>query len=187
VIDQVVGQAAPAVSRFAGEVQAMLVVMTTRGRTAYLGRTVRPVVESIVQQEPCPVMLVRPEIRERVTSMGRFERILLPLDGAPSSAGIIGPVLELALRSNAEVDILYVATRHQRPTEPGSLTAPLYIDQPQYEWPAWGQEFTERFVTSLGEYPLHIPTRMFLRSGEPATEILRFAGEKGCDLIGLEW
>jgi nucleotide-binding universal stress UspA family protein len=172
VIDQVVGRAADAVVRYARERGAMLIVMTTRGKTAYKGRTVRPVVEEIICKSPTPVLLVRPEIDKKVYSMTTIRRILLPLDGAPSSAAVIRPALDLAQQSGAQVDILYVATRERRPSEPGALTAPLYIDQPQYEWPSWAQEFVRRFGTCLGD---------------PATEIVRFATERDADLIVLEW
>jgi nucleotide-binding universal stress UspA family protein len=187
VVDQVVGRAADAVVSVAREAHARVIVMTTRGKTAYHGRTVRPVVEEVIRRAPCPVLLVRPEIDQKVASMTGFHRILLPLDGAPSSAAVIGPALDLAELSGAEVDVLYVATRGPRPTEPGSLTAPLYIDQPQYEWPTWAQEFVRRFGTCLGARPLATPTRLFLRRGEPADEIVALAVERQSDLIVLEW
>ncbi len=190
IVDQVVGQpaaAAEAIVAVATEEHAHMIVMTTRGRTAYHGRTVRPVVEEVIRRAPCPVLLVRPEIDQKVASMTGFHRILLPLDGAPSSAAVIGPALDLAEQSGAEVDVLYVATRGPRPTEPGSLTAPLYVDQPQYEWPTWAQEFVRRFGTCLGARPLTVPTRMFLRQGEPAREIVAMAIERQSDLIVLEW
>lgn len=187
VIDQALGVPADAVVRLAEEQRAILIAMTTRGRTAYLGRIVRPVVEQIVQKASCPVLLVRPEIDQRLAAMKGLRRILLPLDGAPSSAEVIGPALNLAEQSGAEVDILYVATGAERPIERGTLTTPRYMDQPHYEWPTWAREFTSRFCTCLGKRLTPTPTRLFLRSGEPAAEILRFAAERDSDLIVLEW
>lgn len=187
VVDQIVGRPADAIVHFARDAHAHLIVMTTRGRTAYHGRTVRPVVEEVIRRAPCPVLLVRPEIDQKVASMTGIHRILLPLDGAPSSAAVISPALDLAERSGAEVDVLYVATRGPRPTEPGSLTAPLYVDQPQYEWPTWAEEFVRRFGTCLGARPLTTPMRLLLRRGDPASEIVALAVERQSDLIVLEW
>lgn len=187
VIDQAIGDPADVVVELAESKRAMLIAMTTRGHTAYLGRTVRPVVERVILQARVPVLLVRPEIRERVTATTELRRILLPLDGAPSSALVIGPALDLAQRSGAAVDILYVATQAPRPEEPGTLTTPRYVDQPQHEWPTWAREFVSRFGTCMGEHPPTTPTRMFLRSGDPAAEILRFSEEQSSDLIVLEW
>ncbi len=187
VLDQVVGAPAESIVRFAAAEHALLIVMTTRGKTAYLGRTVRPVPERVIASAGCPVLLIRPEIGERVATTTSLRRVLLPLDGAPSSAEVIGFALDLARWSGAEVDLLFVATRATRPSEPGSLAGPLYVDQPQYEWPTWALEFTSRFGTSLGQCQVPSPAHLFLRPGDPAAEILRLAGERHSDLIVLEW
>ena len=189
IVDRLSGSPTQAVLRFAEEKRATSIVATTRGRTAYSGRTVGPVVEEIMHTASCPVLLVRPEIHTRVAAMTEMRSILLPLDGAPSSAAVIGPAMALAQRSGVEVDVLFVATRDKRSEEPGTLTVPRYIDQPQHEWPAWAREFVTRFLSDVcpGAAPLPTPTRMFLRHGEPTTEILRFSVEHDSDLIVLEW
>lgn len=187
VVDQVSGPHGPAILQHAQEKRATLIVATTRGRTAYLGRTVRPIVEQIIREAPCPVLLVRPEIQERVAAMNDLHHILLPLDGAPSSAAVIGPAVALAVASGAEIDVLYVATRARRPHEPGTLTTPRYVDQPQHEWPAWAQEFMSRSCMCVGKNLVTAPMHLFLRRGEPATEILALAAERQHNLIVLEW
>lgn len=187
VIDQAFGTASDGIVRLAEEKSALLIAMTTRGHTAYLGRTVRPAVEQIISEAPCPVLLVRPEIGQRIIEIQVVRQILLPLDGAPSSAAVIGLVLELAHRTGAKLNVVYVATQAKRPEERGTLTTPLYIDQPQYEWPAWAMEFLRRFCTSLGRHPLPESARLFVRRGEPANEILNLALGLDVDLIALEW
>lgn len=187
VIDQLSGPVAPAIVAHADRVNAALIAMTTRGKTAYQGRTVRPVVEAVISTASCPVLLVRPEIAQRVAGMEALHRILVPLDGAPSSAAVIRPALNLAEQSGAAFDVLYVATEAPRPSEPGTLAGPVYVDQPQYEWPTWAEEFVSRFGTCLGERPLPVPTRLFVRHGDPAVAILHIAAEENSDLIVLEW
>lgn len=187
VVDQVAGPHGQAILRHAQKKRATLIAATTRGRTAYLGRTVRPVVEQIIREAPCPVLLVRPEIYEYVTGMSELRRILLPLDGAPSSAAVIGPAVQLAAASDAEIDMLYVATQSARPQEAGTLAAPRYVDQPQHEWPAWAEEFMSRCCICAGGYLPTTRMHLFLRRGEPAAEILGFAAEREHELIVLEW
>lgn len=187
VIAHATGTASQGILRLAREKRALLVVMTTRGRTAYLGRTVRPVVEEIISGCPCPVLLVRPEIERRIAETRELRRILLPLDGAPSSAAVIDPVLELAERSGANVNVVYVATQARRPEEKGTLTTPFYVDQPHYEWPAWTHEFLRRFCTSLGKRPIPASLRLLLRRGDPAEEILRLSLDLDVDLLAIEW
>jgi hypothetical protein len=63
---------------------------------------------------------------------------------------------------------------------------PYYMDQPQHEWPAWGEEFLER-ITCLCSYPERIGLKLSLAVGEPGAEIVRFAQIHQVDLIILPW
>ena len=44
-------------------------------------------------------------------------------------------------RGRAELLVVHVTDVRAAPAEPGSLTTPRYVDQPQHEWPAWASEF----------------------------------------------
>jgi nucleotide-binding universal stress UspA family protein len=139
---------------------------------------------AVVRQAPCPVVLVRPELGLRAWSL---RRIVVPHDGTPTTAAAIEPASNLAGRSGAEFDILHVAAPDTaQPAEPGTLTAPRYLDQPQHEWPAWAREFLAR-TRSLCHCPSVVQTRLDLRTGEPGAEIVRFATEHQGDLIVLAW
>jgi nucleotide-binding universal stress UspA family protein len=127
----------------------------------------------------------------------RLRRMLLPLDGTPSTASAIGPAGELARSAGAELDILLVGEAHPKagPTsvgvpasalEPGAM-APRYMDQPHHEWAAFTEEFLHRFVAAIGHVPPGVTTRFFLGRGLPADEILRFAVELASDLVVLVW
>lgn len=188
VINQVTGAPAEQIVGEAGAKGAMLIVMTTRGHTAYQGHALRPVPERVLYEAPCPVLLIRPENGPRVGQLKALHRILLPLDGAPSTMAVVGPAVSLADKSSAELDVLYVAEAYARTAlEAGTLTTPRYVDQPQYEWPAWVQECTDRFCAVAGGCPPVAPARVFVRHGEPRGEILSFAAERETDLIVLEW
>jgi nucleotide-binding universal stress UspA family protein len=109
----------------------------------------------------------------------------VPHDGTPTTAGALAEAMDLAQRSGAELDVLHVPTP-EAPTEPGTLGAPQYLDQPQHEWPLWAREFLER-TRSLCACPPSVQARLFLRRGAPGAEILRFAQERAGDLIVLAW
>jgi len=188
LIGQVIGTPVEGIVRSAVEKLALLIVMTTRGETAYGGYPLRPVPEQVLHRAPCPVLLVRPEDGPRVAQRKALRRILLPLDGAPSTIAVIGPAVSLAEKSGAELDVLYVAEARARSAEePGTFTTPRYVDQPQYEWPAWVRECLDRFCAVAGECRMAAPTRVFVRHGQPKVEILGFAAERDADLIVLEW
>lgn len=181
LLEQASGRPAETIARVAAEKKARLVAMATFGKRKPLS----PTAEGVLKHAPCPVAFVRPE-SPRLGE--RLERILLPLDGTPTTADAIEPAIDLASRSKAELDVLYVvAPTAERPEEPGTFTLPRYMDQPQYEWPAWAEEFLERFCRCVGQCPPPLPTRLFLRRGDPAEEILRFAAENESDLIVLVW
>jgi nucleotide-binding universal stress UspA family protein len=85
----------------------------------------------------------------------------------------------------AELLVVHVTDIRAAPAEPGSLTTPRYVDQPQHEWPAWGSEFLNRLasVCPLG----HLHVRMFLAHGDTAVEILQLSERQSTDLIVLAW
>ena len=138
-----------------------------------------------LQQAGTSVIVVRPGYKPR-----RLKRILVPLDGTPSMAAALGPAGELARLSGASLDIVMVGQTERPPprsVEVGAMSTPQYIDQPQHEWPAFSQEFIERFLRSVGHCPRAVPTRFFLRLGDPGREILRAASDLDADLIALSW
>jgi hypothetical protein len=68
-----------------------------------------------------------------------------------------------------------------------ALAPPSYVDQRQYEWPAWASEFLGRLAYTCPA-PSRIPKlRLSLARGEPASEIVRFAAENSIDLTVLAW
>lgn len=186
IIDQVSGVAAEEIVRSAVKQQVMLVVMTTRGQTAYEGRVLRPVPEHVVQKVTCPAILVRPEIGPRIARMKTLRHILLPLDGRPCMMEVVGPAVTIADKSRAEIDVLYVASLYEAAAEAGRFTIPRYVNQAQHEWPEWVKECLDRFSAYLGAPP-SAPAQVLVRHGQPWDEILKVADERDIDLIAMEW
>jgi nucleotide-binding universal stress UspA family protein len=65
------------------------------------------------------------------------------------------------------------------------MGAPRYVDQPQHTWPAWEREIVDRLCTLCAQCPPDVPVRAYLRNGEVAGEIVRFAAERQHDAIVL--
>lgn len=189
IIDQVVGAPAETILQTAAQKGALLIALSTRSATPTRpGQPLRPVAERVLLEANRPVLLVRPEVGPRVAANKALRRILLPLDGEPSSMAALRPALDIADKAGALLYVLYVAQFHARAAhEPGTLTTPRYVDQPQYEWPAWTKEYVERFCAIAQECQPSLETRIFVRRGEPADEITHFAAERDTDLIVLEW
>ena len=100
------------------------------------------------------------------------ERILVPLDGTAATAGALANTLRLARNRALEVIVLYVHDEAR---------IPLFGDQPQHELEAWTHEFLARHC------PHPEDVRLELRTGVPATHVLKVAEEAKADLIALAW
>ncbi len=186
VIDPLTGQVATSIIQEAERRQSKFIAMSLYANE--LADILGPVAREVLEKAPCPVILVRPDIAVPPGGPGTtLRRILLPLDGTPSTSAASAPAIDLAERSGAELDILLVSTAGvSAPAERGTFVAPRYIDQPQHEWPVWTQEFITRFCHCIGACPT-VPMRLQLATGNPAEEILRVAMERGSDLITLVW
>jgi nucleotide-binding universal stress UspA family protein len=137
----------------------------------------------------CPALVVRPDLHLGQDSEGRWlRRILVPLDSSPGSAEAVQRAAQLASRENATLDILHIASPGDLPpSEPGSLPVGLYMDHAHYDLKSWSREFLRRFFhITLGTPDTPAPT-LYLSSGDPAAEIIKYADKTGADLIVLAW
>ena len=180
-IDARVGTPAAEILQVAGEMKPRLIVMCKHSgaeRGKMLGRTAM----KVLHDAPCPVVLVPPE---RGATPWHLHHVLVPHDGTPTTSAALQPAAELAERGRAELLVAHVTDIRAAPAEPGSLTTPRYVDQPQHEWPAWSSEFVKRLacVCPLG----HLHVRIFLAHGNTAAEILRLSERQSTDLIVLAW
>ena len=181
-----VGEPAAEILRASSDPRVALVVLATHGRVIEPGRQLGHVAEAVIAGAERPVLLVRPEAtRQHGARLSALRRLLVPLDGTPGTATALRSVTELAGRLGASLDLLYVAgPSRATPGEPGSIGAPLYVDQPQHEWPGWEREMIERLM-ACAECPAGVEVRMFLARGEIGVEVTRFAAEHEDDAIVL--
>src|SRR5262245_42280806 len=140
------GDSAAAVMRSAQALPNALIVMSTQMGTQTAGERFGSMTEAVLAAKPERIVLLTPE---RGDQPWEPRRIVLAHDGTPTCNATIAPTIELARRLGAEVIALHVAEHGvPRPGEPGSLPAPLYIDQPQHEWPTWANEFMNRMLAT---------------------------------------
>jgi nucleotide-binding universal stress UspA family protein len=181
------GEPAAVILEAVSDPAVILVVLTTHGRDVEPGRPLSHVAEAVAATADRPVVLVRPEAATASdAAVGPFRRLLVPLDGTPTTAAALPPVTTLAARLGVEIDLLYVAGLDgPAPGEPGSMGAPRYVDQPQHEWAGWKSEVVQRFGTYLAQCPTDVHQQMYLAHGDVATEVIAFAIKHRCDGIAL--
>jgi len=184
---------APSDASAAGILQASaapevaLLVLTTHGRGISDGPRLGRVAEAVAAGSAGPLLLVAPETVP-APSAGRpvLRRLLLPLDGTPTTATALRPATALASQLGASLDVLYVVDPDQAdPTEPGSVRVPYYMDQPQHEWPALERRMIDELCTVYAKCPPEVPVRIVLRCGPIGDAIVRCAADHQDDVIVL--
>jgi len=182
VLSTKTGDPAYGIIQAARESGCILIVMCTHTAVLHPGKTLGSTALGVLKGATCPVVLVQPE---RGVEPWSLHRILLPHDGTPTTSAAIRPAAELAHKADAALDVLHVAAPHARSSgERGSMTM-RYMDQAQYEWPAWAGEFLERLHCVCPVKSLNV--HMSLAHGSPSEEVLRFAAKQASDLIILAW
>lgn len=136
------------------------------------------VAQALLADFSLPLFLVRPGMRP-LTSL---RRLLVPLEGSPSTAAAMRFTDETLAAHAGEIVVINVATG-EAAVEAGSMSAPCYIDQEQYEWTNWQKEFIRRFCPC----PDSCRHLVRVRSGEPAGIIAEEARSREADLIALSW
>jgi nucleotide-binding universal stress UspA family protein len=184
VLDQRTGVPASTVTQEAYRRRSRFIVMCCHARFAQSEAGAEGISRDVLLNAPCPVILVP---GGRGQSPWSLRRMLVPHDGTPTSAGSVNSMGELCRRAGAEMILLHVATAAAPPPEdPGALPAPRYLDQPQYEWPAWEGEFLAR-TRAIGKPPCDVKLRTVVCTEDIGHAIVRFASQEQTDLIALAW
>ena len=181
------GEPAAGILRATADPMVALVVLTTHGHIIEPGRSLGRVAEQVITSATQPILLIRPEATPvAIQPRAVLQRLLLPLDGTPTTATLLAPAMLLARRLRAAVDLLYVAdSGAPLPDEPGSIGAPQYVDQPQHEWPQWANEVITRLGEACAQFPPDMSVHTFLVQGDAGEAIARFAVEHESDAVVL--
>jgi len=181
------GDPAAGILRASADPLVTLVVLTTHGHNIEPGRSLGRVAEQVIAGATQPILLIRPEAAPvAIQPVAALRRLLLPLDGTPTTAALLAPATALASQLGASVDLLYVADAGAPPSdEPGSIGGPQYVDQPQHEWPHWANEVSTRLGEACAQCPPDVPMDTFLAQGDAGTAITRFAAEHASDAVVL--
>lgn len=178
-----IGEPPAAIIEAARSMDARLIVMCTHTSSSKPATILGHTALDVLRAAPCSVVLVPP-----AQPFGTWwpHRVLLAHDGSPTANAGVVPAVEFACATGAELLVVQVGTaRASAPAEQGSFTIPLYVDQPQHEWPSWSKELLERLACLCpgGQFR----AQLYIRSGEPGPEIRRLAVEQSTDLIVLVW
>ena len=162
---------------YADEHDIDLIVMGTHGRRGLDRLFIGSVAEEVVRLATCPVFTVRARPRPAATPVETVHRILVPIDYSDSSELSITYARELAATYHARIDLLHVIQEAVLPTTYG--VEPVAVAVP---------EVVERAREALADLAAHVPgapvpAGVHVLIGNPARDIVTFAGEIGADLV----
>ena len=178
--DPVRGILFAAESRSAG-----LISMSTHGRTGLSHALLGSVAEAVLRKCDTPVLLTRAGKQSDQANDGKFEKILIALDGSHLSENSLDVLECEAVGKNAEIELIRVVPRHAPLSMPGiagEVSTQLYDDT--------GRE-TDRFAREAETYLDKVGTarlagrvwHSLVSVGSPCAEILDAAADDGADLI----
>ncbi|HSW31062.1 MAG TPA: universal stress protein [Longimicrobiales bacterium] len=105
------GHVAEEVARYAGEVKADLVLITTHGHTGVSRMWLGSVADALIRTTCFPLLVVHPALGRHVPADIRpFAHIMVPLDGSDLSATILGPASDLASATGAKLTLVHVVS-----------------------------------------------------------------------------
>lgn len=167
--------AAPTILDHAGEWDADLIVMGTRGRRGPSHLLLGSVADEIVSHANCPVLTVRGD--ENTAPMEAVERILVPVDFSEHSRISLAVARELAGRWGAQVQVLHVVEEVVQPSYFGST---INVNERLVERAA------EALDELIGEPAgADAPQRSVVAGHHAVSEILNYARDNGSDLVVL--
>jgi nucleotide-binding universal stress UspA family protein len=113
-------------------------------------------------------------MKRKGTSLGMYNKILITLDATPTDRFILDHVRPLARIMNSQIVLLHVADGWAARTHGADAVAPE-IDE--------DRAYLEKIKAELAAEGFAVET--YLAFGDPATEIVRWVNERGCDLIAM--
>lgn len=155
-----------------------LVVMGTHGRRGPARLFLGSVAEEVVRHASCPVLTLRQT--EAPGTIEALAKILVPVDFSSYSKEALSFAKELAALYGAGLQVLHTIEEPAYPYfyTPGSSLSPVE----QLE--ALREKAEEALDELLAETPgPEVPAERFVATGRPASEIARFAEDRGSDMV----
>jgi nucleotide-binding universal stress UspA family protein len=150
-----------------------LIVMTTHGLTGWSRAWIGSVADAVVRTVTAPVLLVRPLEASGAAPSGRFERVLVPLDGSAEAEEILTHAAEVG--ADARFILLRVERPVMIPVHPHSYAASAWLKD---------DEATEEVVRQAYDYLDTIAGSLKARRPEATVDVdVRFAERAGVAIV----
>jgi nucleotide-binding universal stress UspA family protein len=162
----------------ASATHADLLVMGTHGRSGFERLLLGSVAEKVLRTAPCPVLTVPPAADVDSGGPMLFKRILFATDFSRAAEAAGEWAASLAREADAELIVLHVLESSPAEVE-GFPRSALAAYRREYEqWSA-----TQLHASVPDALRANCAVRELMAAGSPHREVVRVAGEHGCDLV----
>lgn len=169
------GKPADEILAFSEQNDASLIALTSHGRSGDSRWNLGSVVDKILRGADIPVLVIRAKAFRKQPESVTLKKVLLPLDLSAFSETSIGYVTELASRLKAEVLLLHVISAYSGEFPSAARLQALSKQQAR----KYLREVEETFKNE------GIMTKLLVKSGSPALDILSCAQKNRVDLIAI--
>ena len=170
--------AAESILDTAKEQDVDIIIMGTHGMSGLKRFFLGSDTERVLRYAPCPIMTIR-ESMKRFDKVGKYQRILLPVDFSLFSEHALRYAFSLAKEHGASLDIIHIVEQHIHPAFYTSGKISVFDIVPDLT--SRSIQALEDFVSEKSKYSL--PVDYHVLEGAPHDEIIKFAGKHETDLI----
>ena len=169
---------------------ATMIAMSTHGRSGLVRWALGSVAEKVARASNVPILLVRSfrrsakgDLEPIVSAEIPFRRMLVPVDGSPTSMAAIEPAKKFAQLYGSDILTLHVETPY---VPPSPILPGMDVVYPHMVPPATPSD-EDRITAKAAERFEHagLKATRLTTVGEPAAEILDLSVNRGMDLIAM--
>ncbi|MFC1989627.1 universal stress protein [Chloroflexota bacterium] len=179
------GHAAVKIIDYTAENDIRMILMVTHGRSGIMSWAIGSTANKVLRGVNTPVLLIRANIPAPEASVkGQlFNRILVPLDGSEAGEAMLPYVKELAKNLKAEVTLLQVVEPGQHVHTVGGLNYVPFHEQELENLKAHAREYLDGVSSQFADTDNIM--KVELKSGDAASEIIKFADETNTRLVTM--
>ncbi|MFC2005907.1 universal stress protein [Chloroflexota bacterium] len=179
------GYPADEIINYAAENDISVTIMATHGRTGIMSWAIGSVANKVLRGVGTPVLLIRANIPapEVVGKEQLLSRILVPLDGSKAGEAMLPHVKELTRKLKSEITFLQVVEPGQHVHTVGGLNYVPFHEQELENLKAHAREYLDGVSSQFADTDDII--KVELKSGDTASEIIKFADETNTHLVTM--
>jgi nucleotide-binding universal stress UspA family protein len=180
------GKPADEIIGYADKNKVGLIIMTSHGRSGIMSWATGSIASKLLQAASVPLLLVRAvKPKRKVTREVLLNRILLPLDGSEAGEAAVAYVGEMMSRLESEVTLFGVISSGQHIRSVGGLDYISYPPEQMEMFKKEAQEYLDGVYRRLKRRKGTVKVTINVGAGDVSQEILKFAEEKGVNLIAI--